>query len=310
MSAQPLSVHELADQCGLALLYHGTFASPPAVLGQALHNVAPETLFRHLEALSRSYRFVSVDEYCQASNRKGLATVTVDDGYQCVPDEAFRVFEALQIPLAIFINGAFMKGTLFWRDQVRVIMERGRTQAFETRFGKALQRDPGQSFYRYTKDPRNSSIRVCEMLDAFLEDEAPIEGCAGFYTQQTQELIAHPLVCYGSHSLHHYVLSSLNEDEQWREIDENRRFLETLPHVQKTSVFSIPFGGDRDYNDATVRLAAEAGHSAMLLSRGVVQGGSVQLDGRLPMIDRVMPRDVKVAELILDLQARFNPSGH
>ena len=310
MSAQPLSVHELADQCGLALLYHGTFASPPTVLGKALHNVAPETLFCHLETLSRSYRFVSVDEYCQASNRKGLATVTVDDGYQCVPDEAFRVFEALQIPLAIFINGAFMKGTLFWRDQVRVIMERGRSQAFEARFGEAFQRDPGQSFYRYTKDPRNSSIRVCEMLDAFLEDEAPIEECTGLYTQQTQELIAHPLVCYGSHSLHHYVLSSLNEDEQWREIDENRRFLETLPHVQKTSVFSIPFGGDRDYNDATVRLAAEAGHSAMLLSRGVVQGGSVHLDGRLPMIDRVMPRDVKVAELILDLQARFNPSGH
>ena len=94
MSAQQLSVHELADQCGLALLYHGTFASPPAVLGKALHNVAPATLFCHLEALSRSYRFVSVDEYCQACNRKGLATVTVDDGYQCVPDEAFRVFEA------------------------------------------------------------------------------------------------------------------------------------------------------------------------------------------------------------------------
>ena len=107
MSAHQLSVHELADQCGLALLYHGTFASPPAVLG------------------------------------------------------------------------------------------------------KALQRDPGQSFYRYTQDPRNSSIRVCEMLDAFLEDEAPIEGRTGFYTQQTQELTAHPLVCYGSHSLHHYVLLSL-----------------------------------------------------------------------------------------------------
>ena len=77
MSVQDLSVQEFADQCGLALLYHSTFASPPAVLGKALHNVAPDTLFRHLEALSRAYRFVSVDEYCQAPNRKGLATVTV-----------------------------------------------------------------------------------------------------------------------------------------------------------------------------------------------------------------------------------------
>ena len=310
MSTQNPSAHNLAGQCGLALLYHGTFASPPALLGQALHNVAPETLFRQLEALSRSYRFVSVDEYCQAPSLTGLATVTADDGYQCVPEEAFRVFEALQIPLAIFLNGSFMECKLFWRDQVRVIMQRGRVAAFERRFGEAFQRDPGQSFYRYTKDPRNSSIRVRQMLDAFLEEEAPIDGCTEFYTQKTQKLIAHPLVSYGSHSMHHYVLSSLSEDEQWREIDENRRFLKTLGAIQQTSVFSIPFGGDRDYNDTTVRLAAEAGHSAMLLSRGVVQGGIVHRDGRLPMVDRVMPRDVKVTDLLLDLQTRFNASGY
>ena len=100
-----------------------------------------------------------------------------------------------------------------------------------------MQRDPGQSFYRYTKDPSNSSIRACEMLDAFLEDEATIEGFPRFLTQQTRALLAHPLNSYGSHSLHHYVLSSLSEDEQWREIDENRRFLKTLAHVHKTSVF-------------------------------------------------------------------------
>ena len=110
------------------------------------------------------------------------------------------------------------------------------------------------------------------MLDVFLEDEAPIEGCPGFFAQQTRKLLAHPLFSYGSHSLDYYVLSSLSEDEQWREIDGNRRFLKTLAHVQKTSVFSIPFGGDRSYNDSAVRLAAEAKYSAILLSRGVVSG--------------------------------------
>ena len=75
------------------------------------------------------------------------------------------------------------------------------------------------------------------MLDVFLEDEAPIEGCPGFFAQQTRKLLAHPLFSYGSHSLDNYVLSSLSEDEQWREIDGNRRFLKTLAHVQKTSVF-------------------------------------------------------------------------
>ena len=33
MIAQERSVHKLASECGLALLYHGTFASPPVVLG-------------------------------------------------------------------------------------------------------------------------------------------------------------------------------------------------------------------------------------------------------------------------------------
>ncbi len=48
----------------------------------------------------------------------------------------------------------------------------------------------------------------------------------------------------------------------------------------------------------------------MLLSRGVVQGGIVHRDGRLLMVDRVMPGDIKVADLLLDLQTRFNASGH
>jgi len=309
MSGPDPLAQDLANRCGLALLYHSTFASPPPLLGDALHNVSPEDLFRQLETLSRSFHFVSVDEYCTARDLKGLATITADDGYQCVLDEAFGVFEALQIPLAIFVNRSFMETQLFWRDKVRCIMERGRVEAFETRFARAFQRDPGQPFYRYTKDPRNNSIRVVEMLDAFLEDEPAIDEYTQYYTQLGQGLKVHPLVSYGSHSVNHYVLSSLSEDEQWREIDENCRFLKTLPGVHQTRVFSIPFGGNRDYNDATSRLVADAGHSAMLLSRGAVQRNDACHDGLLPMVDRVMPRDAEVPAFLADLQTRLSRKG-
>ena len=297
---------DLAKQCGLALLYHGTFASPPELLGDALHNISPEELFRQLEVLSRSFQFVSVDEYCSAGDRRGLATVTADDGYQCVVDEAFSALEALQIPLAIFVNRSLMEGKLFWRDKVRSIMQRERVGEFEARFAGQFHRDPEQSFYHYTKDPRNNSIRIDEVLDAFLEDDPLIDECRQYYTQAAQGLKAHPLISYGSHSVHHYVLSSLSDDEQWREIDENRRFLETFPGVNQNAVFSIPFGGDRDYNDATIRLAAEAGHSAMLLSRGAVQRRDGIHDGPLRMVDRVMPRHAGPSAFLEDLQARLS----
>ena len=309
MSGPDPLAQDLANRCGLALLYHSTFASPPPLLGDALHNVSPEDLFRQLETLSRSFHFVSVDEYCTARDLKGLATITADDGYQCVLDEAFGVFEALQIPLAIFVNRSFMETQLFWRDKVRCIMERGRVEAFETRFANAFQRDPGQPFYRYTKDPRNNSIRVVEMLDAFLEDEPAIDEYTQYYTQLGQGLKVHPLVSYGSHSVNHYVLSSLSEDQQWCEIDENYRFLETLPGVYRTRVFSVPFGGNRDYNDATSRLVADAGHSAMLLSRGAVQRNDACHDGLLTMVDRVMPRDAEVPAFLADLQTRLSRKG-
>jgi len=309
MSGPDPLVQDLASRCGLALLYHSTFALPPPLLGTALHNVSPEALFRQLETLARSFHFVSVDEYCTARDRQGLATITADDGYQCVLDEALGVFEALQVPLAIFVNRSFMEGEVFWRDKVRYIMERGRVEAFETRFAGGIQRNPTQSFYRYTKDPRNNSIRVVEMLDAFLGDEPAIRACTQYYTQAGPELKAHPLVSYGSHSAHHYVLSSLSEEEQWREIDENRRFLEMLPGVHRTRVFSVPFGGDRDYNDATSRLVADAGHSAMLLSRGAVQRNGARHDDPLPMVDRVMPRSAEVPAFLADLQTRLSQEG-
>ena len=202
-----------------------------------------------------------------------------------------------------------METQLFWRDKVRCIMERGRVEAFETRFARAFQRDPGQPFYRYTKDPRNNSIRVVEMLDAFLEDEPAIDEYTQYYTQLGQGLKVHPLVSYGSHSVNHYVLSSLSEDQQWCEIDENYRFLETLPGVYRTRVFSVPFGGNWDYNDATSRLVADAGHSAMLLSRGAVQRNDACHDGLLPMVDRVMPRDAEVPAFLADLQTRLSRKG-
>jgi len=53
-------------------------------------------------------------------------------------------------------------------------------------------------------------------------------------------------------------------------------------------------------------LAAEAGHSAMLLSRGAVQRRDGIHDGPLRMVDRVMPRHAGLSAFLEDLQARLS----
>jgi len=304
MSTEQQTLEELAKRAGIVLLYHGTFSSPPVALAKGLHNVTPELLFRQLETLSRYFRFLPLDEYCMALDRTGLAAVTADDGYRCITDEALGVFEALQIPLTIFVNRAFMDGGIFWRDKIRFIINTNRVAEFEHRYSDKFFHDPDQPFYRYTKDPRNNSRVVESALDDFLtEIELPAD-LQRIYTPTSAGLLAHPLLSYGSHSLNHYVMASLNEADQWREIDENWRFLNNLPEIQKTSIFSVPFGGNGDYNAETIRLAMNAGHSGLLLSEGVVEPGAHSGFEVLPTYQRVMLRGDEMATTLLRADKR------
>ncbi len=290
MSVSPDRLKKVAQNFGVVLLYHGIFDESPSILGPDFHNTTAEHLFKQLDSLSRYFRFVSIDEFSAASDRSGLASVTIDDGYRSVLEGGISVFEALEIPAALFLNHAFMQGKIFWRDKVRLVASNNWVGEFERRFAGRFTMPPGQSFYRYTKNPANNSIDVENALDEFLEDRGTLAAFSDFYLQGEAMLKPHPLISYGSHSVNHYVMSSLSEQEQWREIEENRRFLNSLDHVQTTDVFSVPFGGERDYNDATVQLAGEAGHSALLLSRGMIQKGKYADRGVLPEIDRLMPR--------------------
>ena len=66
-------------------------------------------------------------------------------------------------------------------------------------------------------------------------------------------------------------MSSLSTDQQWREIEDNRRFLKQFENIQKSDIFSVPFGGDQDYNNLTRDMAIQSGHTGLLLSRNRLQ---------------------------------------
>ena len=72
-------VKNLADHCGVVLLYNGLFDEVPSELGGEFHNTTPEFLFRQLEFLSLFLCFVSIDEFAAADDPRGLAAETADD---------------------------------------------------------------------------------------------------------------------------------------------------------------------------------------------------------------------------------------
>ena len=284
-------LQNLSRRSGLVLLYHGLFGSVPKDLEQGLHNVSPDALYRQLEAIGRFFRFVTIDEYCLSPDPTGLATVTSDDGYRCVIEEGLPVFEALDVPAAFFINRDFVCGGVFWRDKVRFLINNDLVEAFEQSHGRGLVRDAGQGFYHYTKDVRNNSCQVETAIDGFLADHQIQLSMQQAYVSQGQIADHHPLLCFGSHTVSHYVLASLSREEQARQIEENLKFLRSQSGLIMTDVLSIPFGERQDYNHATVVLAREIGHSALLLSEGRMDVSPAQAGTSLKAIGRIMPRE-------------------
>ena len=139
-------VKNLADHCGVVLLYHGLFDEVPSELGGEFHNTTPEFLFRQLEFLSQFFRFVSIDEFAAADDPRGLAAVTADDGYRGILDRGLKVFEALGIPATLFLNRSFFLLVVFWRDKVRAIITTDQVGDFEQKFKWKVEKEYGSNF--------------------------------------------------------------------------------------------------------------------------------------------------------------------
>jgi peptidoglycan/xylan/chitin deacetylase (PgdA/CDA1 family) len=281
------------------LLYHSTFSKVPPDLAAKVHNVRPETIGDQLSYLKRMVRFVCIDELVAAKRLRGLAAITFDDGYKCVIDLVADILISLDIPFTVFVNGATMEHKVFWRDKVRYIMGYGLVQECE----QTLERTKiiaGRSFYRYTKNPINDSRIVDAELDRFLRAKG-IALAPGHHAFDDQRyFLKHPLVSYGNHSHHHYVLSSLPRDAQYQEIVQTRLFLQSLQGIQISNVFSIPFGDYTDFNEETLGILADLGYRGALLSRQRFNWRLNKKTGMV-MVERFMPKDSALARNVLPL---------
>lgn len=285
--ASDAELEALAGRTALVLLYHGAWASPPPALVSGLHNVSPALMHEQLRTIGRFFEWVDVDALAAMPDPRGYAAVTFDDGYRSVFDEALPVFEALDIPFTVYLNGAVFEGGVFWRDKIRLVQNMGWVDAFEA-FAEGVPRVPGRRFYRYTKDPGANSARVDAELDRFLATRGAAAPLPRYCVDDVDDLPRHELVSYGNHGHHHYVMSSLDSEEQADEINRTARLLERMSGHRLSRWFSVPFGEARDFDAATAAAVEAAGYRGVLLSRGRAHDAPCRLHGA-SAVERFMP---------------------
>ncbi len=278
------------------LLYHSIFNEVPEELKDGLDNITTTILFKQLSELKKNYTVVTVDEYFKLKDKKGYACVTFDDAYQNVIKNGLSIFEELDIPVTIFVNSSTLENKVFWRDKVRYILNNNLVLEFEELTNK-VNKVKGEDFYKYSKMNLNNSILVESEINSFLKSKNLKSKVENYCINSKEQLIKHKLISYGNHSHNHYVLSSLTYDEQYQEILQTKTFLDKL-EIKKINLFSLPFGGNDDYNEDTITIIKKLGYDGILMSRNRINYLSTKNNF---FLERFMPFDKPIYQILKKL---------
>lgn len=263
------------------LVYHAIepHQNNPLISGK-FHNVSPDMFSQQLSLLKKYFRIISLEEFTQRFQQgqsvRGLAVITFDDGYASVLKFAVPILNELHIPATFFISTKLIQAQTFWRDKVRYIINQNLikeflvfAQAGDNAF-QAIRRDP-EGFYRDTKDPAIINSRLVEKkLDEFLVASKRDITCVAQDVYCIPEILREKFgehITFGNHSHSHYVLSSMSKEEQYEELIKAEHILRGL-NLPLSRIFSIPFGGVRDFNSDTLDILEDIGYKGYVLSVG------------------------------------------
>lgn len=253
------------------LMYHSVGEPAGDRFGNTpFHDIALERFERHMRFMKNHYDIVPVDTLLERFRAgvsvKGLASITFDDGYVSVRKYALPVLEALGLRATLFLTAGLLQGKPLWRDKVRWLIAHGlageflRAASAEYPFLKTWE---VSRFYRQSKKPSGISSRTLDsLIDQFLADKGldPRRALRSLYLRP--EDLAHPLakrLDFGNHTANHYILSTLDDEEQREEIESAERvFSEAGLGISR--VFCIPNGQPGDWNETTLEILREKGY--------------------------------------------------
>lgn len=251
-------------------------------------SVTPEFLDRLADALSRSiFEFVSMDQAAQRirdggkGNRPFIA-VTLDDGYRDNLQNAVPVFRKYNIPYTIFVAPGLVDGraSLWWED-LAAVLEARNTLYFDW---KGLRRELPLSNHKEKQEAfdylmayltnevsEDDQRRIVSGLCGMSGVDAEAHRVQSIMTwQELKELSSDPLCTLGAHTIGHYALARLNEQDAIAELEESRSLIELETGIRPKH-FAYPYGYPAAAGEREFVLAGRCGYETAVTTRhGVV----------------------------------------
>jgi peptidoglycan/xylan/chitin deacetylase (PgdA/CDA1 family) len=267
----------------VVLLYHRV-----AHLSRDPHGLAvrPDRFAQHCEILRQRCHVVPLSD---AKGRPRQVAITFDDGYADNAHEARSILAAAGLPATFFITiGRIGDRAEAWWDRLAQILLECETTSdaieltiadrrlwLDIRSPSARARAHVALFWRLRV------LRPAAIESILAEIEARLgiasvdrESHRWMNTEELRALSASEGTEVGAHTLTHPLLSTLDAEEQWKEIDGSRDQLERLLG-RPVRLFSYPHGGHDAFDVLSTQLVRKAGYTmACTATGGIARAGS------------------------------------
>ncbi len=245
--------------------------------GELRTGCSPSQLRRTVEALQAAGRdIVSPREALlrlRDPNGRPFAVLTFDDGYRDNARIALPILKGYGVPMTLFVPTGMVTRELFaWWLGLRDLLKHHENiaiPAMGTTFPctdlaskiAAMRQvtawigtDPGRAA-ALKETFRHYSVDLPALIERYAMDEAELKAFA-----------SHPLVTIGGHTTHHTFLAHLEKEAAYRDIADNKAFLEQLLE-RPMKYFAYPFGTPGACGEREAQLVQDAGYECAFTTR-------------------------------------------
>ena len=275
------------------LAYHSSVNDISDDMKKTIHNVTPQNILKQALLLKKYFDIISIDDLFNLNEGKldGKISITFDDGYKNIFNEILNELSSHSIPVTVFLIGNSLKNKPYWRDKITFLMNNKKyLNEFISFFNNENKiKLNHHNFFLETKNNNINSKVLDKTLDKFLIDNKLYENIHNNLISNADELIKNKFITYGNHTLNHYVMSSLNYEDQKSEILDNRNFLSEL-NVNITNIFALPFGTYNDMNKDTIKVLKDTNINKVLLCNNIINNKNDCFNyDSIKFIDRLTP---------------------
>ncbi len=263
----------LSSRMARILMYHN-FSGPQGDDPNALNVQGIRRQFTYLRRHFHVVPLLQLAEQVASGHEldRNMAALTIDDGRRNCYEFFFPLLQEFELPATFFVVSSFIRGDdWIWTDKVIWLSEQsqppeGLVPGKLDAVFKCLNRmRPEERNARIEGMAKSGGITFPRTIPAKYQ---PCSLC------ELREMADSGLMEIGSHTVTHPILSSISDEESWKELTRSKAQIEE--GIGRTvNCFCYPNGMAGDYRPSQVQQVAQAGYACSVIAQfGMVNRAS------------------------------------